>query len=90
MQEIAPSHCVSSFNFLLIGACNPDPGAEKYQLRSGCFLGSAQLKEYLSFFFSLNSVWLFTKHMRWPNEFILASEVLRLQTRQLRKYSKCP
>lgn len=51
MQEIAPSHCVSSFNFLLIGTCNPDPGAEEYQLRSGCFLGSAQLKEYLSFFF---------------------------------------
>lgn len=50
MQGIAPSHCVSSFNFLLIGACNPDPGAEEYQLRSGCFLGSAQLKEYLSFF----------------------------------------
>lgn len=80
---------VSSFNFLLIGACSPDPGAEEYQLRSGCFLKSAQFKEYLSFFFSLNSVWLFTKHMRWPNEFILASEVLPLQRRLLRKYAKC-
>lgn len=95
-RELLPSHCVSSFNFLLIGACNPDPPrnfrrwtisikiwvlSRKCPVQRILFLYLFKKKKNLS-------VAIHTAY-EWPNEFIFASEVLNLQATLLRKCVKC-